>query len=422
LRLLLVAAVVAVVPVAPAAAQYHEPDPAASKAFADMVRAFRGYQNLRCTSTVTVAVHDGSAQGTAQPIEAELILGRVDNARRVVVRLRGFTCWIGDGSIAAVHESNPHAYYRASDGGAPYYALLSAFVDLPFPEFALAFGDEEPTDVVMQLHPKAPWLRPTGIDRQGGADAVDRRTILHLSSDHERAEIELDPMTQLPARMSVTISGGSLVPRGSTLQYKHEFEHELPVEPFDASMLVFEPGTRQRTDSIAALPRRAPATGADTGQPRHELVGAPAPPFAVPVLDGDLFDLAAQRGRIVVLDFWATWCGPCIAAMPHLHRIASDLKADGAPVDFYTVNTFERFDPAERTDRVRRFWNEREFTLPVLLDMDNAVARQYAVPAIPMTVIIGADGVVSAVHVGFRQDVLIADIAAARAALEPAVE
>jgi len=92
-----------------------------------------------------------------------------------------------------------------------------------------------------------------------------------------------------------------------------------------------------------------------------------------------------------VLDFWASWCGPCLASMPTMMELADEFAGR---VEFFAVNQQE--DP----DEVRDFLRARLWKLRVALDEDGALARTFGVEAIPYLVIVDAAGVVRKVHVG----------------------
>ncbi|MFO0872880.1 MAG: TlpA disulfide reductase family protein [Phycisphaerales bacterium] len=320
-------------------------DPAAEKAFAEFVAAYRALPAVKVKTTVAVGAGEHGAESKGQPVEAELVHGVVggkpDGARKGVFKLRGYTIWIGDGQIAAVHESNPDTYLRTPDGGSPFYALLSAFVDLPFPDLALAFGETDPTELVMQLNPKAPNVVPTAVVNEQ-VEGKERRTF-KLTAEHESIDLVVDPATNLPQSMVVRITGGTLVPAGATLTYTHTFSYEIPKAPLAEADFAFDPGKRQKVDLMPALVKRPePGAAGENGEPRHALVGKPLPPLLLPLLDDGVLDTAKMKGRVLVLDFWATWCGPCKAALPSLHQIAADFRRQDAPVSFYTVNVFEQ--------------------------------------------------------------------------------
>ncbi len=124
------------------------------------------------------------------------------------------------------------------------------------------------------------------------------------------------------------------------------------------------------------------------------LRGKPAPGFTLELLNGGTLELAEHKGKhIVILDFWASWCGPCRHAMPIYTKIAEEYKDKG--VLFYGVNL------GEAPEVAREFLEKTGITCAVALDSNGAVANQYGVVSIPMTVIVGKDGTVQAVYIGF---------------------
>jgi thiol-disulfide isomerase/thioredoxin len=128
----------------------------------------------------------------------------------------------------------------------------------------------------------------------------------------------------------------------------------------------------------------------------HPLVGRPAPQFQASFLDGQPFDLANTQGKVVILDFWATWCPPCRKALPELIALAAEYKDRG--VELFAV------DVGESPDDVRAYLEEAGLDVQVVLDEDGSASGRYLVEYLPQTVIIGRDGQVAAVHVGAVQD------------------
>ena len=126
--------------------------------------------------------------------------------------------------------------------------------------------------------------------------------------------------------------------------------------------------------------------------PRLPSPGDVAPAFVAPVLSGGELSLEKHRGRVVLLDFWATWCPPCVAAMPSLQRMHDKHRAAG--LDVIGVN-IER----EAVDRVRRFVAARKLTFPVVID-PGTIAPAYGVYSYPSSVLLDRDGVVRRVHRG----------------------
>jgi peroxiredoxin len=127
--------------------------------------------------------------------------------------------------------------------------------------------------------------------------------------------------------------------------------------------------------------------------PPHALAGKTAPDFQLNDLDGHPVSLASLRGKTVVLDFWATWCGPCVTALPLVSSVAASYQGKG--VVFYAVNL------RETADKIRKFQADKSLSFPVLLDDQGKVADLYQAKAIPETVIIDPTGKIQAVHVGY---------------------
>jgi peroxiredoxin len=123
------------------------------------------------------------------------------------------------------------------------------------------------------------------------------------------------------------------------------------------------------------------------------LVGKPAPAFTLDALDGTSVSLASLKGKTVILDFFATWCGPCKQGLPVLMDIADKRASDG--VVLYVVDLDE---PAEK---VKKFLDKNKWSLNLLLSGESKVADEYKVGGIPHTVVISADGTIQFVEVGF---------------------
>ncbi len=139
----------------------------------------------------------------------------------------------------------------------------------------------------------------------------------------------------------------------------------------------------------------SPPEGAELAKPAgpHPLIGKPAPSFKLELLEGGDFDLSQQKDKnIVILDFWATWCGPCKKVMPIIEEIAEEYQDKGVVVI--------AVDLREEPEKIRTFLEEQGLHPTVALDKDGKVGSLYEAKSIPQTVIIGTDGTVQAVYVG----------------------
>ena len=139
-------------------------------------------------------------------------------------------------------------------------------------------------------------------------------------------------------------------------------------------------------DSPEANPGNAPDS------PQAKLVDKQAPDFQLKKLDGTVLKLSDLKGRVVVLDFWATWCGPCVASLPKITELGEEYKS--AEVDVIAVNI------EQTAAEVQSFLDRAKISPTVVLDSDGAVARAYQAQAIPQTVIIDRDGKIKSVIVG----------------------
>ena len=110
----------------------------------------------------------------------------------------------------------------------------------------------------------------------------------------------------------------------------------------------------------------------------------PTPALELPAWESPPVRLAALRGQVVVLNFWASWCEPCRAEMPSLELMAERHKGDRLQV--LAVNF------RETDGTIRRFLAQTDFSLPILRDADGAAARAWQVRIFPSTVVIGRDG------------------------------
>jgi thiol-disulfide isomerase/thioredoxin len=140
----------------------------------------------------------------------------------------------------------------------------------------------------------------------------------------------------------------------------------------------------RRLTAVVLLMAASHALPAASAPALTPMAGDSAPGLALKGLDGGAHDLAAYRGKVVLINFWATWCEPCRQEMPSIERLAHKLA--GKPFVVLAVN----LDEPEA--RIRRFLRQTPFDLPVLLDPNKAVANAWGVRMLPATFIVDRDG------------------------------
>jgi cytochrome c biogenesis protein CcmG, thiol:disulfide interchange protein DsbE len=125
-------------------------------------------------------------------------------------------------------------------------------------------------------------------------------------------------------------------------------------------------------------------------------VGSPAPDFRAAALDGSgkAKGIADYRGQVVLINLWATWCGPCVVEMPSIQRLYDRYRDAGLQVVGIAVD-----DPGFE-DRIREFVNEHKLTFEILHDGSGSIERAYQAMGLPATFIVGRDGKIRKLHLG----------------------
>ena len=149
-------------------------------------------------------------------------------------------------------------------------------------------------------------------------------------------------------------------------------------------------------ENMVPIPGQQQASGGNLSVKKDPLIGKKAPQFESVLLDGSKFKLENHKGKVVVLDFWATWCGPCVRALPVLIEEMSQFEKD--ELILLAVNQ------GETKKVISQFLKKKKLQqLNVVMDRKKSIGRDYKVQGIPKTVVIDQEGVIRHVEVGFGE-------------------
>ena len=315
------------------------------------------------------------------------------------VKIRGFSARIAPGRVAVPlvdAQAKEHALtvprFRKEDP--PQHALLAANGDLlrgvieaaTADHFAIRSGMET-IQVPRNRVKAAVWLiKPVDAvsaafearDKEGAPPVITHWLLLNNGG---RLGLKVDRFAEDAVFGTSPLLGSCRVP----LPQIHVIRSTTP--PDSTAMLALREWKLQFAPE-PVLP--------ESGGQSSPLLQKDAKPFKLPLLGGGDFDLAQEKGKVIVLDFWATWCGPCIKSLPQLIDEMSTF--DSKQVRFIGVNQ------AEDKETVKTFLATRGWKFEVALDANQRVGQSFGVEGIPHTVVIGPDGKVAYVKTGYEAD------------------
>ncbi|SMP61116.1 Thiol-disulfide isomerase or thioredoxin [Neorhodopirellula lusitana] len=179
------------------------------------------------------------------------------------------------------------------------------------------------------------------------------------------------------------------VPRGYELSLRYDFVSWRVTGEVDDKLFSFRPAKdAKKFASMQAYTKQAEAELA-----QHPLLGKQAPEYSLQRLDGSKITSKDLKGKIVVLDFWATWCTPCLEAMPVIAKTVQ-AYAD-KDVVLLAVNV------GENAKLVEGFSKEQDWGVDVTVDPEGRLIDMFTAKKIPLTMVIAPNGIVEAVHVGY---------------------
>jgi thiol-disulfide isomerase/thioredoxin len=270
---------------------------------------------------------------------------------------------------------------------------------------------DEEREIWMKNVAEIVWLDPAPKDSDSDTEKPTDATADNASVDRVEPEMQSGELSGVRASCQLVMSKGSVVSlipgkiEGGLLLGVHPLLGECNI-PLEQTIQILFGNEMEKSRSASrfakwklrhAIDPKFVSEEADAASGEaSELVGKPAVDFELKALDGKVVKLSALRGRVVVLDFWASWCGPCRKSLPVIQRIAEDFGNES--FSFYAVNVDEEPNVVQGSAIVLGISNN------CLLDPKGTISKAYGASAIPYTVVIDKEGIVRRVFVGANDE------------------
>jgi len=361
-------------------------DPKAKQVLDGMSAYYKMLKSFTCKYTLDFIV-EGEGKREAETMVSEVAMERPNKVYMKQVQNELGVDLFSDGLNLAVHVPQVKSYTvmpaPADFDGSFQYASVSGLTS-----FQLIVAN------LMSADPAATFLNGGAELSYIGLEDVGTQKHHHLRINRQNQLLDMwvaDGDKPFLARVAPDLSKeteGTSVKLSLTVNLT-DWAPDALIAPEKFAFVA--PATATKADSFGEMFAK------EESRPAEELLGLKASTFSLAGLDGKPVDLSTYLGKnIVVLDFWATWCGPCVKAMPILTAVTDSLKDKG--VVLIAVNQ------GETAEEVSAFLKERNLNVIVALDADQEVGTAYKVTGIPQSVIIGKDGTVQSVHIGIGPD------------------
>jgi peroxiredoxin/outer membrane lipoprotein-sorting protein len=356
--------------------------PDARKILDDVARTYRSLTSYHFEGTIGV---DMTKQGAHQAFQFPVVLAAVKPGRmRTEMQNPSMgMIMVTDGKTLTTYSQQAHQYQRRPAPKLPAGADTAEAMAGPGSPLGRYFA-------ITRSLKSSRWLREQTLDLGGR----------HWTCDV--VEVEYEQPAGTHAEYSPTTfwidRARSVVLRESTQVHVDASAQGGAMELAQTTTYVIARINEKVPDSLFTF--RAPAGAQEVtkfkGEETADLSGRKAEDFTLGDLAGKTLQLSSLKGKVVLLDFWATWCGPCRIEMPNIQKLHREFKAKGLVV--LGINQ------GEDAAKVKPFLKKYDYDFRILLDRQQTVGRLYQVTGIPTLLIIYRTGTISAHFVGLRDE------------------